>query len=566
MALQRFLSRVIRSARTGDVRDPGGGEDLQALAGVGGAVANVGTAFLIQEQRKAKELETVEGNRQIATSIGFANQQLQAMDAFRKTEPDFTQYSPRWQKSEDAILKQFQSVTNPKAKQHLNNLFLKNKPLWQGQVVGWENDGLVAKSKFDGETQIAQRISADVSLQVAAENETRAQVASKAGADATLLTASEFKMAQVQDILSGGVWSDAEKLAITKRASAGIAANEKARVSNSLLELGTSQRFTEGSNAGLIDEVAGIKAINETDANGTEKEAAIADLSRQVSNEIQARDRALDVAREEDRNSIQELKKANDLVGLDKFIQSSRLDEKEQAKEDQYVTNETRRIAKGEEIIVNELTRSLLNQVATNIYRGTTTLTEARAQLSKSRYEDFTIDDASFRALDGIMTTEIKRGQAHDVSSSTRRAIKQITGETVADGLTSEELLAQFLVRGKSMTADERRRWGLINDLENELKDWVGANPDAQHKEFNAFAKDAEVFYKDLANSPPPGEVVSVGGVPTVTTTQAERDAVAIAARNQTEDIPTVSTQAEVDALPKGTKARTPDGREFIKN
>lgn len=472
--------------------------DIAALTGPTRAAGELSGAIGREGLRFAEQTLEADAQREVANVKGFINEQRNEMESFVSQNDDFNLYDPEWQ-ARTKLIDQRIEGTGRRAKSRLGNYWKQASPLYQGTVDDWVQGGMMERAGADGLAEIDRIITQDYSTEAELLTADRVAQAGKGAAAVDEIGESEAKLSAIDDIITANVennvWSRGRARTIRAGAVAGIEKANSLKMTDAIFD--ELSLLTDKD--GQFDYFGALGTL--TKMGGLESQERHA-LESRLANFKKITDEQLEVGREQDRDEINKIKVSGDLAGLTATIEASSLDEIEQGRELQWVQNETRRIAKGEEIVVNEQVRAGINHIATNIYRGTTTLKDAREQLSEARYgDDPTIDDASFRALDQTMTTVMKTGQAHDVSKATTAAIKQITGETVPENLTSSEIIAQFFVRGKVMTEDERRRWGFVNDFENELKDWAGANPDAQHKEFNAFAKDAQTFYKDLAKT-----------------------------------------------------------------
>ncbi len=498
MAIQlaRF-NRAVRSARVGQVRSPRPSDqsDLRALAGIGATTVNIGLGLIAQEKRRARELEVVDANREIAIGNGFVNQQLVEHKAFASQTTDVEKIREDWTKRDKTIQDFNSKAINPKAKQRLSNTYNANKAIWQGTSDARVN--VIVEDRANASLiRRAENVAVgDNSVEVATENELRS-ISTRAGEPAELLDEEQFKLGKINELISSGTWDDERKLAIVNRISGLAMRAEDARISNALLGLGTAQRDGDG----VIDEAAGIEAINSTDASATQKQSAISKLSTQSADEKQARGVALEANREKDRDGINKLKLANDLVGLQTAVENSSLDETEQGRELQWIANETRRIAKGAEIVVNVQALEDAKNIADSIALQRATFKETADLASELRYgESPLIDDAGFSAIMSIARTSLKAGEAASRSAAYSTGVRQIVGIELPPAGSMEEVARQIaLLKGTVQTPGEKLRWQLQGEYMNEMRKWFTDNPDKIKESYQVMASKAQL-YKGIA-------------------------------------------------------------------
>ena len=325
--LPRFKSRAVRSARVGQVRIPRPGrEDLRALAGTGQAAASIGLGLIAQEKQRARELEVVDANREIAIGMGFVNQQLVEHKAFSQTTDDIEKIREDWVNRDKAIQDQFGKASNNLSKQRLNNTFNTNRAIWQGSSDARINDITESRANATGITEAENIAITDMSIEAAAENETRELIAFKTDQTAELLSQEEFKEAKIAERINGTRLSPERKASEIRRISGIAARTENARVSNALLGLGASQRQTEGDEAGLIDLDAGIAAMEaaaeEINASPSQTQDAIKTLELQWAD--QKRGRAVEIEKNQNvtRDALNKAEFEGDLTKQQELVEN----------------------------------------------------------------------------------------------------------------------------------------------------------------------------------------------------------------------------------------------------
>jgi len=260
----------------------------------------------------------------------------------------------------------------------------------------------------------------------------------------------------------------------------------------------------------------------------------------ELANQKSRDEEAIEAQREVSRNFLND-KFANNQVPTPTEIDNAGLDENEQKAYIKWAAAETRRIAAGEIILTNQKARADLNTMALDIWRGAVTKQQFDTAVNEARYGDTpTIDDATYKELTNTAATTLKSAQAEAI----RRADTE-AGRLIVD-VRDEDAFADFLkgldTTNRDKETDKRQlQFWYLSQYNKEVRDWITENPDKIGKDF---FQHSEQLKHDYWNS----------SIEDIKAKKLERE------EELVQSVSVVKTQAEYDALPKGTRYQDING------
>jgi len=410
--LQRFKSRRIRSPRVGDVRSPGtAGEDIRALGGVGAAAANLGIAFLRQEKAKAKELEVLDGNRELAIANGLVNKLLVADEELAKTTDDIEVLEKNWDTSEDTIQKHIGAMKNPLAIQSFTNTFNQKKALWRGASQSRINTITEDRSNSTSVSRAEEVAISDMSLDTAIENEIRQMIAFETGTTAELLSEQEVKAGKIQELINKTTLTQGQKDAHIKRLLSAVAGVESIRRTDAIYSDQTGLPYEkQRENVNKIDGIT-----------SAERNRVLARLA----NDEAIRKESWEIKQEGDRRGLYDAIMGNTYTPDMATVSS--LDVDEQHKFDTWNEQRIDRLNKGIDVVTNNTAFSRLKDLAVAISDDRASRRVAQDALQEASAQGL-IDDDDWTIVDNMIRTNYTT--ARKTAQSTARLIggKQILG------------------------------------------------------------------------------------------------------------------------------------------
>ncbi len=220
-------------------------------------------------------------------------------------------------------------------------------------------------------------------------------------------------------------------------------------------------------------------------------------------NALKANEAQLELVREQDRDAINKAKFEGRLADLPALIEGSNLEEKEQGQELQWVTNENRRIEKGEGIVTNVQTEYSLMSLADGIALNTYSVKQVEDALSESRYgKNPSIDDIAYRRVASAILEKASASRSNALTIASRNAIEQIARSHVPDTLATGTLdLASIMASlAKGVTPEDQRRWWWASQYMNDMRNWFTENPKLTGKEFYQYSQAKLFEYKNAGD------------------------------------------------------------------
>lgn len=455
----------------------------RAAGELAGSLTRIGGQFFEQVGRATAA-------REISEVKAFITGQITDMKAHVDENSDYLNYPKEWDKRKKAIGERIAGVKGGGARRALQNLWAGEAVVYQGNVDQWtrdksfEADDVAAQNRIDG---IINNLSLAEAEGVIAQN-----FAATGIGEGSEFTQQDVQLQLIeQEIAQRARWgpkkADAIRDAAIKDLLAAGEVNRMDAIYRELSALGPNE---------ALKALTQIEGLTTAQRNGLEARFA-GDMERAT--------KELEVAREKDRDEINKLKTKNDLAGLQLAIESSSLDETEQGRELQWVANETRRIAKGEEIVVNVQALENAKNIADSIALQRATFKETADLASELRYgENPLIDDVGFSAIMSIARSSLKAGEAASRSAAYSTGVRQIVGIELppADITTPEgrqQILAQIseFAAGKQ-TKGEKLQWQLVGEYMDEMREWFANNPDKIKESYQVMTSKAQL-YKGIA-------------------------------------------------------------------
>ncbi len=309
---------------------------------------------------------------------------------------------------------------------------------------------------------------------------------------------------------------------------------------------------------------AGFNAINAIEGlTGSEKDTAESELKRRARNRQAEDTLKLEAQQEEDLDNINKLLyDEKDFTKAQAAIEASSLDETTQGKLLATAESRALAIAKGVPIVNDRVEENRLYEKSLDIWRGTVTKREFDQDVIDNGGK---LDDDAYKRVTASAANTLKSSQAEALSRAHREA-----GNLIVDRF-SEDAEAKFIadsIRGlapdvaelfvNTQVEERQLQFWSLSRYDAEVRQWIEENPDKLGKDFFQFS---ESLKHDYWNK-------SIDDLRKLRErTEGEFTAAAFLATNPlvvpSQDRPaaTISTQAEYDKLPKGTRYVGPDGR-----
>lgn len=185
------------------------------------------------------------------------------------------------------------------------------------------------------------------------------------------------------------------------------------------------------------------------------------------------------------------------------FVDNSDLNADDKISWRDRVIADASRKAKGEDIVTNPITYSDLKTKALSIWQGKNTKEDFDKELNDAKYGTIIngkliyamgniksdkplIDNTAYQSLSDTAITELKRSQVDALAVS-----DELAGKALVDYKSEPEWLAAFSSatgEEKKTLSDKRKlQYEILNQYNNEIKNWLVENPKASGKEFEQF-------------------------------------------------------------------------------
>lgn len=509
-------------------------QPTREIGAIGGAVASLG--FKLADQT----LEA-DARREFANFKGFIREQDNALEKLAAENDDFNLYGPAAQQGFKNIEK-FWSGLSRRGQADAKNYWASVKPLYVKRVRDLIVAGMKDKMSADGFANIAKIIAAkDFTAEAAiTTNEMRNVTGTKA--------------ATVDE-------TDAKLLAIQKIANANVKANAWSHEQRQSIMAGAMDEIQMDaiyqSQVGLpYDEQR--QNVNSMDGLTPAQRSGI--LTR-LANDETIRQERLEVAQEADRRNLYAKILSNTYTPADAAATS--LDVDDRHKFDTWNEQRIDRLNKGEIVVTNKTAFSRLKDLAVAIDDDRASRQVAQDALQEASAQGL-INDDDWEIVDNMIRTKYTAARKSAEANARFVGIKQIVGVEVDSSLTMREAVVREIdkLRGLAQTESEKIRWSLYDDYMEDMREWFEEPKNKDKvKESYQVTKSKAQLYKALSDQPDELIREALGQ-----TGPDKRISDILAGEPVKDGIPTVTTQAEYDALPKGAEfIDSEDGKRYRK-
>lgn len=397
---------LVPTARTpGQFARPGiesraGQEALRVGRGVqriAGAIATIAIEKERERVRLAEDVLKMQDADEAAIIVALVSNELEAMKNLYETNSDFTVYEPEWGKSEAKIKDAIGGVTREGERNRLSNWYTEMLPIWRGKVTAKVQNGIEIKTRADTLIAVESLITADL------RDDARAASNIEKG---VIVSEREVKLARISELIEsanvkGGIWNPEElrilETQIEKRLDTYQKARDKAEIETVVWQAATSIVREDGE----VDWQAAERWFSVPENVEGIPEDIFEDLSDTARSEASAqkvRDKeTLNLQRELDRGTIYDAietgqyKLPDGTISTDirSLIESSSLDEDEQAAKWESSKKETDRKLKGEEIVTDSKQRSQFYKDNMGILTGAVERDILLAEVQTARFGDY---------------------------------------------------------------------------------------------------------------------------------------------------------------------------------
>lgn len=308
---------------------------------------------------------------------------------------------------------------------------------------------------------------------------------------------------------------------------------------------------------------AGFDAIEAIQGlTGAEKQDAESQLKTRWTNRRAEDTLELEAQQEEDLDNINKLLyDEKDFTKAQVAIEASSLDETTQGKLLATAESRALAIAKGVPIVNDRVEENRLYEKSLDIWRGAVTKREFDSDLIDNAGK---LDDEAYRRVASSAANILKSSQAEALSRAHREA-----GNLIVDRFTqdAQDKFIADSIRGlapdvaeifvNNAVEERQLQFWSLSRYDAEVRQWIEENPDKLGKDFSQFSKGLKHDYWNMSiddlrklRERTEGEFAA----------EAFLAANPLATPSRNRPAVTISTQAEYDKLPKGTRYVGPDG------
>ena len=318
----------------------------------------------------------------------------------------------------------------------------------------------------------------------------------------------------------------------------------------------------------LGDKDVGFAAIQALEGlTGDEKGAAESTYNTQVNNRRGENQIKLEIQQEKDYGDISQL------IFFDKnydaamqAVDASSLDEKAQSTLFADIERRATAAAKKKPLENDRVEEARLYEESLDIWRGTITKKEFNADLLENQHK---LDDSAYQRVSSSAANTLKSSQAE----SLRRAHTE-AGNLIVDRFTqsAQDAFIADTVRGlapdiaelfiNNETEKRQLQFWSLSRYDAELRQWIEENPDKLGKDFFQFSESLKHDYWNQSIEELRKLRERTAGEFTAAAFLAANPLVA---QREPVQLTTITTQAEYDKLPKGTRYLDPVGNIAIK-
>lgn len=547
IALRPLQRTELPPSRVGEVKPPLSLADRSGEIGLAIATAKfAGDRF--------NKLVATKAANEIAAFQGMVNTEIENFNTFVKSRPgaSFGELETERNKMITRLESASKNAVTSAGKQSIKNWMLKNVTLSDGTVV--TNKGLIyAKTQTNMEAIRTMQ-------ELATANEHIKNFMNTGDVDGL----ENFYFGEDGLVQSGLVARDFAQAQFTNQKAIMVDAAKKLAADNAVTIGLDAWEASKAEFGPAGSKKAGFAAIQALEGmSGDDKALAESKLNVQVNNRRAEDKLALEVQQEKDLDAINQLLFIDkDYTKATQAINASSLDEATQGTLFADTERRAAAAAKGVPLTNDRVEEARLYEKSLDIWRGTVTKQDFDADLITNQHK---LDDSAYQRVSSSAANTLKSSQAEAL----RRADTE-AGRLIVD-FRDEDSFKKFIadsMKGLSPdaaslfqdTANENRQLQFfsLSRYNAELRQWIEENPDKLGKDFFQFS---ESLKHDYWNQ-------SIEDL----TKLRERVAGEFVAEEflrahplETKPVVTITTRAERDKLPKGTRYRGPDGNIAVK-